>query len=221
MPPLDVGAARRSRAERFGNQSVMDAASAETHGRYSQRGAAMATAIHLGRECEPPSISAQAARNNPHLRDGLYYRIISELTCFDIPDDKSLVAQLCSLAEVKSKYDKVEGALHDANTTGYGIVTPDIDDLRLEEPEIVHQPGGYGVRLRAAAPSIHMIKAEIETELNPIVGSEQQSEELIIPHARVRGGMRKYGTRISSARRCNELHRGCTLSCPHMRRTRG
>ena len=66
-----------------------------------------------------------------------------------------------------------------ADEKGYGIVMPDVDDLRLEEPEIVKQAGGYGVRLRASAQSIHMIRANIETEINPIVGSEQQSEELI------------------------------------------
>jgi stage IV sporulation protein A len=62
---------------------------------------------------------------------------------------------------------------------GYGIVMPSIDDLTLEEPEIVKQPGGYGVKLKASAPSIHMMKADIETEVNPIVGTESQSEELV------------------------------------------
>ena len=62
---------------------------------------------------------------------------------------------------------------------GYGIVMPSVDDLTLEEPEIVKQPGGYGVKLKASAPSIHMMKADIETEVNPIVGTESQSEELV------------------------------------------
>lgn len=163
------------------NASVMDAASAvKRTGDIRSAAAAMANGEYIsGANVTSIDLGTGCAEITLTFADGLYYRIISELTGFDIPDDESLVAQLCSLAEVKSKYDKVEGALHDANTTGYGIVTPDIDDLRLEEPEIVRQPGGYGVRLRAAAPSIHMIKAEIETELNPIVGSEQQSEELI------------------------------------------
>jgi len=73
----------------------------------------------------------------------------------------------------------VAEALADVNEKGYGIVMPQIGDLHLEEPEIVKQSGGYGVRLRASAPSVHMIRANIETEINPVVGTEQQSEELV------------------------------------------
>ena len=80
---------------------------------------------------------------------------------------------------MKKKYDRVAEALEDVESKGYGIVMPEIDDLKLEEPEIVKQSGGYGVRLRASAPSVHMIKADIETEISPMVGTEQQSEELV------------------------------------------
>ena len=97
----------------------------------------------------------------------------------DISDDKHLIATLSELASMKTKYDRVAEALECATEKGYGIVMPDIEELHLEEPEIVKQAGGYGVKLRAAAQSIHMIRANIETEINPIVGSEQQSEELI------------------------------------------
>ncbi len=113
------------------------------------------------------------------LEDGLFYEVMSELTGMDISDDKHLIEILREFAEMKSKYDRVAEAFDDATEKGYGIVMPDIDELRLEEPEIVKQAGGYGVKLRAAAQSIHMIRANIETEINPIVGSEQQSEELI------------------------------------------
>ena len=113
------------------------------------------------------------------LCDGLYYKTISELTGMEIADDRRLIATLKELADMKTRYDRVATALEDAADKGYGIVMPDIDELRLEEPEIVKQSGGYGVKLRAAAQSIHMIRANIETEINPIVGSEQQSEELI------------------------------------------
>ena len=111
--------------------------------------------------------------------DELYYEIISELTGFDIDSEERLVALLCELASVKKKYDKISPALSEVNNHGYGIVMPEIADLRLEEPEIVRQSNGYGVRLKASAPSVHMIKADIETEINPIVGTEQQSEELV------------------------------------------
>ena len=86
---------------------------------------------------------------------------------------------LTHLASVKSEYDKVAGALRDVRETGYGIVVPGIDELRLEEPEIMKQGGRYGVKLKASAPSIHMIRADIETAVAPIVGNEKQSEDMV------------------------------------------
>ena len=118
------------------------------------------------------------ARIRAALDESLYYTVISELTGFDLPDDEHLIAVLRELSEVNRKYRKIEEALEEVEKTGYGIVMPTNEELHLDEPEIVKQPGGFGLRLRACAPSIHMIKAEIETEINPIVGSEQQSEEL-------------------------------------------
>ena len=111
--------------------------------------------------------------------DGLFYRIMSDVSGAEITDDATLMSTLSSFSEAKKKYDKVAAAIEEVNTTGYGIVVPDIYDLKLEEPEIVKKSGGYGVQLRASAPSIHMIKADIETEVSPIVGTEAQSEELV------------------------------------------
>lgn len=111
--------------------------------------------------------------------EGLYYRIMSELTGFPITDEAELIALMRDLAETKREHDKVAGALKEVYESGYGIVMPDISELTLQEPEIIKQSGSYGVKLRAAAQSIHMIRANIETEINPIVGSEEQSEELI------------------------------------------
>lgn len=113
------------------------------------------------------------------LKDPLYYKVISELTGFDIESEEELVKQLKELSHIKERYDKIYQALDMAEATGYGIVMPDVEDLTLQEPEIIKRNGGYGVRLKASAPSIHMIKANIETEINPIVGTEQQSEDLI------------------------------------------
>ncbi len=113
------------------------------------------------------------------LPEALYYSVLSELTGFSINDEEELTSLMRELAQVKTEYDKISEALASATEKGYGIVMPSVDDLKLEEPEIVKQAGGYGVRLRAAAQSIHMIRANIETEINPIVGSEAQSEELI------------------------------------------
>lgn len=126
--------------------------------------------IDLGNGC---------AKISALLCDDLFYEVVSELTGMEISDDRNLIATLGELAAMKTTYDRVAEALEDATDKGYGIVMPDIEELRLEEPEIVKQAGGYGVKLRAAAQSIHMIRANIETEINPIVGSEQQSEELI------------------------------------------
>lgn len=87
---------------------------------------------------------------------------------------------MIELAQIKKKYEKIAGALEEVEATGYGIVMPGIDELTLEEPQIVKQGGKYGVKLRASAPSYHLMKASITTEVSPIVGSEKQSEELVM-----------------------------------------
>lgn len=94
-------------------------------------------------------------------------------------NETELLEALASLSDAKRELDKYRDAIRDVNEKGYGIVLPDTDSLTLEEPEIIRQSGGYGVRLKASAGSIHMIKTNIETEINPIVGTEQQSEEMI------------------------------------------
>lgn len=111
--------------------------------------------------------------------DELFYSVLGETTGLEINNDEELVSTLCSLSAAKKEYDKISYALNQVRQTGYGIVSPGIDELSLKEPEIICRSGRYGVRLKASAPSIHMIRADIETEINPIVGSEKQSEELI------------------------------------------
>ncbi|MBQ3391044.1 MAG: stage IV sporulation protein A [Clostridia bacterium] len=112
-------------------------------------------------------------------RDGLFYQVIGEETGFEIPDEEAMVTLLLELSRMKREYDKVSAALEEVSAKGYGIVIPSIEELHLEEPVIVKQGSRYGVRLKASAPSIHMIRADIETEVSPIVGSEKQSEELV------------------------------------------
>lgn len=113
------------------------------------------------------------------LRDELFYNVLSEMTDMEITNEGELFSIMSDLACTKKKYDKIAYALEEVKNTGYGIVTPSIDELILEEPEMVKQGSRFGVKLRATAPSIHMIRANIETEVSPIVGSEKQSEELV------------------------------------------
>ncbi len=109
----------------------------------------------------------------------LFYQTLSQQSGFDIRDEGDLLKQLTALSKIKAEYDRVAAALQEVEETGYGIVVPQPESMVLEEPEIVRQGGRYGVRLRASAPSIHMIRADIQTEVAPIVGTEKQSEEMI------------------------------------------
>ena len=144
-------------------------------------------AVESMRECEQVSqarvtsidLGTGLACASLELPRSLFYDTISQQSGFQIANDGDLMALLTQLAQVKASYDKVADALKEVEETGYGIVVPSIDSLVLEEPEIVRQGGRYGVRLKASAPSIHMIRADIETEVSPIVGSEKQSEEMI------------------------------------------
>ncbi len=108
-----------------------------------------------------------------------YFEVLSALSGTKIENDAELFDVFSALASAKKNYDRVASALADVERKGYGIVMPTVNELSLKEPQIVKQAGGYGVRLRAAAKSIHMIKADIEAEVNPIVGTEAQSEELV------------------------------------------
>lgn len=113
------------------------------------------------------------------LSGDLIYKIITEKTGIQVDCEEGLIENLCELSDIKKKYDRIKNALDEVEATGYGIVMPDIDELTLKEPEIVKQGGRYGVRLSASAPSIHMMKTCIETEVAPVVGTESQSEELL------------------------------------------
>lgn len=109
----------------------------------------------------------------------LYYEIISRESGFPVHNDRELMLLLKSVSARKEEFDRVHDALESARSTGYGIVMPTMDEMRLEEPQIVRQGGRYGVRLKASAPSIHMILANIETEVSPAIGGEKASEEVI------------------------------------------
>lgn len=113
------------------------------------------------------------------LKDDLFYKVLTEMTGVEIESEGDLFAIITELSSIKTKYSKIAAALDDVNRKGYGIVTPSIDELILDEPEMVKQGSRFGVKLKATAPSLHIIKANIETEVSPIVGSEKQSEDLV------------------------------------------
>ncbi|MBE6688225.1 MAG: stage IV sporulation protein A [Ruminococcaceae bacterium] len=113
------------------------------------------------------------------LHDGLFYDVISERTGIEINGDDDLMRTICELNHSKQQYDKIRAAVEEAQNSGYGIVTPSVEDMKLEQPEITKQQGGYGIKLKASAPSLHIIRANIQTEVNPIMGSEKQSEEMV------------------------------------------
>lgn len=108
-----------------------------------------------------------------------YYRVLSEAAGESITDEGALLGLLLRLTDVKRKYDRVEQALADVEEKGYGIVMPEPSELRLDEPQLVRQASGYGVRMTAHADSIHMIRTAIKTELCPVIGSEEQSCEVV------------------------------------------
>lgn len=109
-----------------------------------------------------------------------FYQILSEKCQVEIRDEKDLMSSFVSLVSMRREYERFSKALADVEETGYGIVMPEMNQLSLGEPELMKQGGRYGVRLRAEAPSIHMIKCNTYTEVAPIVGSESQSQELVM-----------------------------------------
>ena len=109
-----------------------------------------------------------------------FFKILSECCNVVINDEKDMMSQFITLVQMKKQYERFNKALNDVEETGYGIVMPEMNELTLDEPEIMKQGGRYGVKLKAQAPSIHMIKCNTYTEVAPIVGSESQSQELVM-----------------------------------------
>lgn len=113
------------------------------------------------------------------LKDGLFNRVLGEECGTEIKGDAHLLSLMKELVAAKTEYDHVAQALKSVRETGYGLVTPSMNELTLQEPEIVQQGGRFGLKLKAHAPSLHMIRVDIETEVSPVVGTEKQSEELV------------------------------------------
>jgi len=113
------------------------------------------------------------------LEEGLFYKILGEECGYEIKDDFHLMSMVKDLIAAKREFDKIEIALKNADEFGYGVVIPSMEELKLEEPEIVKQGNRFGVKLKASAPSLHLIKVDIKTEVSPIVGTESQSQEMV------------------------------------------
>ena len=113
------------------------------------------------------------------LKNGLFNRVLGEECGTEIRGDAHLLSLMKELVAAKTEYDHVAEALRSVRETGYGLVTPSMSELTLQEPEIVQQGSRFGVKLKAGAPSLHMIRVDIETEVSPVVGTEKQSEELV------------------------------------------
>lgn len=114
-----------------------------------------------------------------HFEDGLFYRILSETVDLPIENDYALIETIRMLSETKKEYDKIAAALNDVKRKGYGVVTPVFEEISLEKPEVFKQGSRYGIKLKAKGESIHLIKADVETEVSPIIGNEEQSREFI------------------------------------------
>ncbi len=112
------------------------------------------------------------------LDDNLFYKVLSETTNMDINNEYELISTIKLLSESKKEYDKVKYAIEEVKTKGYGIVTPTLEEMILEKPELIKHGSRYGIKIKATAPSFHLIRADIQTEVAPIVGSEEQSKEL-------------------------------------------
>ncbi|WP_297631762.1 stage IV sporulation protein A [uncultured Clostridium sp.] len=112
-------------------------------------------------------------------KEGIFYKVLSEMCELEVDSETNLLKLVKELNFAKKEYDKVKDALKDVNETGYGLVAPQLKEMKFEEPEIVKHGGQYGVKLKASAPSLHFIKANIQTEISPIMGTEKESEELV------------------------------------------
>ena len=129
-----------------------------------------------------PDISADAATGAVHLKfaaaEGAFYKVLSEKCGEQLYSERDILTYLIDASYGLKQYNKIASAMDKANETGYGVVTPSLSDMKLEAPELTHRGAQYGIKLKAVAPSYHMIKVDVETEVNPIIGSETSSAEL-------------------------------------------
>lgn len=124
-------------------------------------------------------LSEGTAKIQIELDDTYYYEMLSEMSGVPIEGEYQLISMIRDLSALKKEYENVATAIESVRGSGYGVITPNQDEIVLDEPTVIKQGSKYGVKIKAASPSIHLIKADIETEIAPIVGSEQQAQDLI------------------------------------------
>ena len=120
-----------------------------------------------------------SARFSLPISKEIYYETLSEATGIDIHSERDIFETMLSLSKIKKRYEKFESALNDVEEKGYGIVMPTVNEVKLDAPQLVKQSGGFGVKMTASADSIHLIKAGIKAELCPVVGTEEQSKNVV------------------------------------------
>lgn len=128
---------------------------------------------------ENVSLADGTVRVRVSVKDSYYYQMLSEMTGIPMESEYSLIHTIKEFAKLKEEYVKVQSAVESVRSTGYGVVIPELSEIQLEEPAVIRQGSKYGVKIKSKSPSIHMIKANIETEIAPIVGTEQQAKDLI------------------------------------------
>ncbi|MDD4316140.1 MAG: stage IV sporulation protein A [Clostridia bacterium] len=134
----------------------------------------------LEREAEIIVDSASGTVNmNCFAPEGLYFKVLSEECGNDVDDDFKLLAYVKKLAGSYKEYEGIRKAMERVRETGYGVINPEIEDMQLEEPEVLRRGPQFGIKLKASAPSLHIIRVDVETEISPIIGSQQQSEDLV------------------------------------------
>ena len=132
---------------------------------------------------EPYSINLDAGKGSVNVnlnpKDGVFYKVASEECGIDIGDEFDLLTHLKKLCRGRDKIEKINAAMEQVDAFGYGIVLPTMDEIELHEPKLLRQGQQYGVQLKAHAPSLHIMRVDVETEVSPIVGSEQQSKDFV------------------------------------------
>lgn len=128
---------------------------------------------------EDVSLSSGKVRVRVQIKDEYYYKMLSEMSGIPMESEYDLIHTMKELAAMKEQYVKVQSALESVRESGYGVVVPELSEIQIEEPSVIRQGSKYGVKIKSKSPSVHMIKANIETEIAPIVGTEQQANDLI------------------------------------------